>query len=393
MRAVLFKIGLVVGVALAEAPFAERAAALASPPCQSEWRAYQSGIQDAATRCDFARAETIARKALARCSTSLGNRHPDTMHVAAAAKEYRLLRDSADKTKLQYATSMASRVRLWQEVEKRTGDSLPSSHSLTDLMKSFRDCSHRISPTMPSASLADGDSIAGIARICALARVFEGARPLAISAHHTLLSAPGVDIQTKSVELMTAEILRELDSEPHTRVKLLNGVIEFTEQFEITDRMLWWRERATTLSAEHYCVQGNRQEADRLYAEVRSRLPEDSDHDLVGWCKSWCDRHEARQLMEKGDWDAAYEKIFQARVGTIDYGHRNLSKGLTMERILRMSAEIQRKRGNDKEADEDQEYADLIARHAAKLRTAVEAELKKLREPEANTAPQPLPAP
>ena len=139
---------------------------------------------------------------------------------------------------------------------------------------------------------------------------------------------------------MTVEILRELDSEPQTRVKLLNGVIEFTERHEITDRMLWWRERATTLLAEHYCVQGNRQEADCLYAEVRSLLPEDSDHDLVGWCKSWCDRHEARQLMEKGDWDAAYEKILQARVGTIDYGHRNLSKGLTMERILRMSAEI-----------------------------------------------------
>ena len=143
-----------------------------------------------------------------------------------------------------------------------------------------------------------------------------------------------------------------------------------------------------TLLAENYYQLGNRAEADRLYAEVRSSLPKVPTHDLVGWCKSWCDRHEARQLMEKGDWDGAFSKILLARVGTIDYGHRNLSKGLTMERILRMSAEIQRNRGNHKEADEDLEYADLIARHAEKLRTALEAELKNFREPAPDPTPQ-----
>lgn len=110
-------------------------------------------------------------------------------------------------------------------------------------------------------------------------------------------------------------------------------------------------------------------------------LPDKIDNSIPGRCKSWCDRHEACQLVEKGDWDGAYEKILQARVGTIEYGHRDLNKGLTMERILRMSAEIQTKRGNDREAKEDLQYAQSIADHAARLRVALEAQLKTLDDP------------
>ena len=133
-----------------------------------------------------------------------------------------------------------------------------------------------------------------------------------------------------------------------------------------------------TLLAETYYYSGDRDEADRLYAEVRSRLPEKIDHDLAGWCKSWCDRHEARQLMEKGDWEGAYSKSLQARLATTKYGRFNLSKGLTMERIVRMSAEIQGKRGNETEAKEDLEYAQTIADHTARLRVALEAQLKTM---------------
>ena len=56
-------------------------------------------------------------------------------------------------------------------------------------------------------------------------------------------------------------------------------------------------------------------------------------------------------------------------------GRFNLSK---MERIVRMSAEIQGKRSNETEAKEDVEYARLIADHAAKLRGALEAQLKAM---------------
>ncbi len=175
---------------------------------------------------------------------------------------------------------------------------------------------------------------------------------------------------------MLASILIELGKEPAKQIALLEDNIEFADRYETTARLEFWKERAMTLLGEAHYRLGNQREANQLYAEVRSRLPEESNNSLAGWCRSWCDRHEARQLMAAGDWDGAYDKILQARVGTIKCGHRNLSKGLTMERILRMSAEIQRKRGNDKEAADDLQYAQSIANHAAKLRDALSAELK-----------------
>lgn len=235
----------------------------------------------------------------------------------------------------------------------------------------------------------EADCDGGIARVLCFARVFGAAEPFWAKAHRRVVSIEGLEIHTKFAELGLSEVLRELDKESEHRLILLKESIEFAEQHQTTARLEWWKERAMTLLAEDYYQLGNRAEADRLFAEVRGRLPEKTKHDIAGWCKSWCDRHEARQLMEKGDWDGAYSKIVQARVGTIDYGHRNLSKGLTMERILRMSAEIQQKRGELDEAREDLEYAQLIADHAAKLRIAVEAEMEKFRESEKNGAVAP----
>ncbi len=199
-----------------------------------------------------------------------------------------------------------------------------------------------------------------------------------VGAYERYRSVEGFEIHAKNFELGLATLFCELEKEPAKQIAFLEGNIDFADQHRTTVRIQWWKERAMTLLAETYYYSGDRDEADRLYAEVRSRLPEKIDHDLAGWCKSWCDRHEARQLMEKGDWEGAYSKILQARLATTKYGRFNLSKGLTMERIVRMSAEIQRHRGNDKEAEEDLEYAQTIAEHTARLRVALEAQLKTM---------------
>ena len=177
------------------------------------------------------------------------------------------------------------------------------------------------------------------------------------------------------MKLLVASVLMEAEQEPKKQIKFAEAFLEFANRYATKERLAFWPERGLTLLAEIHYRNGNHAEADRLYAQVRTRLPDKTDDTIAGWCKSWCDRHEARQLMEKGDWEGAYDKILLARTGTIDYGHRNLSKGLTMERILRMSAEIQAKRGKHEEAQEDLEYARLIADNAARLRAALEADL------------------
>ena len=56
-----------------------------------------------------------------------------------------------------------------------------------------------------------------------------------------------------------------------------------------------------------------------------------------------------------------------------------------MERILRMSAEIRRKLGRDKEADEDLAYAQRIVDNVAKLKAALQADLEKPGRPTEST--------
>jgi hypothetical protein len=187
------------------------------------------------------------------------------------------------------------------------------------------------------------------------------------------------------MRLFESMVLMELSEDAPRQVRLAESFISFVDRYRLEGLYVFWRERGMTVLAEIQFRAGNRREADRVYAEVRSRLPENSDHWLAGWCRSWCDRHEARRLMEKGDYEGAEEKISSARLGTIKYGHRNLNKGLTMERILRMSAEIRRKLGRDKEADEDLAYAQRIVDNVAKLKAALQADLEKPGRPTEST--------
>lgn len=364
-----------------------------APPSDAEWRRSNSSVRAALEDGNLEEATKAATALHTRCQVSLGEGHPETREVAAHVRLYQHLGGFDHQTKDAFLKAITQQNRAWGRIPDFVGDVLPDSDSLRQLLRALRTSRKGISSPFPLIRAYRANCDFGTARAITCTRDFECSRRLLELALEGYRTEDGFGPHAKLVELALAEILRELQLEPTRQLTLLKGNIAFAEENQVTGRLLWRGERTMTLLAEAYYRHGNQQEANRLYAEVRSLLPEETKHELVGWCKSWCDRHEARQLMEKGDWDGAYEKILQARVGTIDYGHRNLSKGLTMERILRMSAQIQRKRGNNKEADEDQEYADRIARHAAKLRVAVEAELKKLRESEANTTPQPLPAP
>jgi hypothetical protein len=365
----------------------------AEPPTNQEWGGFQNAILAASDRGDFLAAQRLTTQLHSRCLVALGKEHPDTLSSAFHIHLYSRLNAAGETTRRQFLEMAPPLHKAWRGIRTLASDALPSPDVVCQMLATFHGCCDGISPDIPSECVFEAECRFGIARVIALSRLFDEAERLLACSRQGYLSDAGLAVNAKATELALAVVLRELHKEPEKQVMLLQGYKDFAERHETTPRIAWWKERAMTQLAETHFRLGNREEADRLYAEVRNRLPGKIDHSIAGWCKSWCDRHEARQLMEKGDWDAAYEKILQARVGTIDYGHRNLSKGLTMERILRMSAEIQRKRGNNKEADEDQEYADRIARHAAKLRVAVEAELKKLRESEANATPQPLPAP
>lgn len=189
---------------------------------------------------------------------------------------------------------------------------------------------------------------------------------------------PDGDLVVAAVSLMDAQFLMELSSDFPKQVDLLRSFIAFADRFAYGGRLPYFRERGLAALAEVHYRNGNHAEADRLFGEVCSRVPDPIDNMYIGWCKSCCDRHEARELMDQGDWDGAFHKIVQAQTGAIDYGNKCFDKGIVMERMFRMSAEIQRKRGNDKEAEADLRFAERIAENAARLREALEPELRLL---------------
>ena len=350
----------------------------ASPPSDAEYRLVSSEVRLALEGGSLSEGERAASSFYSRCLDTLGKGHPETREIAAWMRLFRQLRALDQRSRDAFLGVIQPIERAWAGIDACTDESLPGSESTVVLFRDFLAAKANISSSMPSARINAAHCEAGAACVLGCAREFESARPFLESALSGYRSDDGFEAHEKSVEVFLAAVLREIRAQPDKQVILLEDAISFAARYQMTGRQLWQQERAMTFLAESYYCQGNRSEADRLYAEISSRLPEKIDHETAGWCKSWCDRHEARQLMEKGDWDGAYDKILQARVGTIKYGNRNLSKGLTMERILRMSAEIQRKRGNNKEADDDLQYAQSIADHAARLRDALSAELRSL---------------
>ncbi len=382
-----FRIRLTAGILAASLTFSYASTSLgARPVSSSEWQVHESRIRAAEIRGDFVAAERASLNLLVHCRNALTEAHPDVAMAAAAVRQYHTLQTIDEEARQQYVMVAESRFRTWQGIRTLATQVLPNAGSALEILASFHAASNAIPESMPPEASLCADCDFGIVRVLGFVHAVSTAEPFADRAHDHCLSVAGLDTPAKRIEFALAEILREREASPTTQFALLRSILDFAERHQTTDRLIWWKERSTTLLAEAHYRQNNHAEADRLYAEVRNRLPDKIDHELAGWCKSWCDRHEARQLMEKGDWEDAYAKIVQARVGTIEYGHYNLNKGLTMERIVRMSAEIQRHRGNDKEADEDLEYAQMIADHAARLRTVLEAETKTWSEDEEKAA-------
>ena len=364
------------------------------PPEEWEWRDYGIKTRAAVARGDFRLAETITNDLLTRCRASVGNLHPDATTVEVDLQGYRQLQGLDEDERKKFA-AVITRLNIgWQTIQEPASQTLPSQEQLCSLLRTFRPGLNGQLERLSYGEVVDAARSFGIASVLCFAQMPDTAKPFAVSAHERLTHVPNFLYVKGLAELQLAMILSELGKEPEKQIDLLTSNVEFPDRYERTARLEFWKERSMTLLAETYYRQGNRHEADRLFAEVRSKLPAENNNNLPGWCRSWCDRHEARQLMEKGDWDEAYDKIFQARVGTINYGsHNPISKGLTMERILRMSAEIQRKRGNDKEAEDDLEYAQSIANHAARLREALTAELKSLELNEDSDSRKPAAAP
>lgn len=354
------------------------------PLNNAEWTAFRAEILIATGRGDFRTASQAAEALHAKCAF-LGSKHPDAMAARATLVMSRALKKANAHTQDRFLSADACISRGWKIVEGQFEQSLPDVEALRECITRFCSDASAIPPHLPLASAMNADRTFGIACCLALARMMPEAEKYADLAKKQYTADEGAEMVGLYAQLLLADLLREQRKEPGRQVALLQGIITFVERYQTTDRLRWWKMRATAELAEVHFWLGNREEADRLYARVRQELPDKIDHSVPGWCKSWCDRHEARRLMEKGDWEGAYQKILQARVGTIDYGHRNLSKGLTMERILRMSAEIQRERGNAKEADKDLEYAEMIADHAGELRVALESELDALENSKKDT--------
>ncbi len=306
-----------------------------------------------------------------------GDNHPDTKFFRHNLMEVRVIAAMPDEQRRLFGATTQRLNRATEELNTNSSSVFPNVSRVIESLSEVRE-TREIFAKM-GASGDRGVIVADffLLQVDTMGRRWRSASQNAGQFLKTW--APSKDryeLECLFAQLMRANVLMELGEETGWQIQNVKSYGISFEPYASDNRFRFGKERALTLLAEIYFRNNNRDEADRLYAQVCGLLPDKPNDILAGWCKSWCDRHEARQLMEKGDWDGAYNKILLARAGTIDYGHRNLNKGLTMERILRLSAEIQRKRGHDKEAKEDLEYADLIANRAARLREALEEEMK-----------------
>ena len=322
---------------------------------------------------------------------TLGENHPDSVFSSATREDNEALPRLSNSQRQQFVSAYRERRLAFAEISKMMNQPMPDDEQLVSSYRDVLSASHEMQELLAADSsyLSECENMLG--SVCLISRDFDGATAFYRLESPFLNQFPH-DVPLHFIYRVTlASLLMELSRDEDRQKAELQAAIEFSKKWQTEGQFRFWEERSMTVLAEAHYRAGSHEEADRLYAEVSSRLPEKVTHRVAGWCQSWCDRHDARRLMEKGEWDAAYNKVVLARAGTIDFGVYNLNKGLTMERILRMSAEIQRKRGNHEEAQADQEYADRIAAHAVKLRAALEAERKKLDTEQAADAPAPLP--
>lgn len=354
-----------------------RAADTSARLTNAECAVYSEAYKNARDRGDFATAEKEATTLYRRCLDTFGPQHPDTKSAASIVAWSREIQLKGIEVQDRYQKTCTTVMLGMRELKPQHDEIFLEAEGLRRCLDRF-ERGVNDATDIPSASLIRAGCLHVIANVARLSRAMEAAERFASQADALYASDDGGYLEKIYLQVTLARLLRELHKDPERQISLLENIIAFRDRYPRTERLMWQRERALTELAETHFWLGNRAEADRLYALVRKDLPGDSVYTLVGLCKSRCDWHEARQLMEQGDYERAYEKILSARLGTIKYGRQNLNKGLTMERILRLSAENRRKLGRDKEADEDLAYAQRIADHAARLKAAMEPEFERL---------------
>lgn len=135
----------------------------------------------------------------------------------------------------------------------------------------------------------------------------------------------------------------------------------------------WQPAAMLTVLAEYQHRIGNEDEADRLFNEVQRIVTEHPEvfeemPPFKTFCRSWIARHEARKLMAEQRWEEAHQKMEEAIQGAFVAGHCYVSKGLVVERMLRLEAEILDQLRRHDQARGNREHAAEIAAHAAMLK-------------------------
>ena len=177
----------------------------------------------------------------------------------------------------------------------------------------------------------------------------------------------------------------------------LEAVIAYAEADQDNEESRYWPLRATTLLAEAHYRHGDREEADRLFDEVRRGLPKDPEPCTPGnctgtcylsWCQAWCDRHDARRLIDEGRYEEAIAAIERARELLELGAQRELSAGVTYEELRCLTAKAMCGLGRPEEVAEEMAMANAIAEHAARLRGETHVPLESPLQEDAATKPK-----
>ncbi len=167
------------------------------------------------------------------------------------------------------------------------------------------------------------------------------------------------------------------------QTEYLESAITYAES-RTDEEARYWPLRTKILLAEVTYRSGAREEADRMFAELRRQLPEDGGEggkdSYVLWCQAWCDRHEARRLMAAKEHEEALAAVYAARKALADNGNKaELTAGLTIQELCCLAAEAvnglgqnmpRRQYTGEYHPQAELPIANAIAEHAARLRGA-----------------------
>ena len=179
-----------------------------------------------------------------------------------------------------------------------------------------------------------------------------------------------------------AWILMEQGKDFPRQKEYLEAALEYAESAQ-DEEARYWPPRLKTLLAEASYRSGESAEANLLFAKLRLQLPR--EHEEGGknlhmlWCRAWCERHEARMLIDEKRYGEALGAVFAARKALSDGGKKaELSAGLTHQELCCLAAKVADELGVKDVAQMKSQHANppqaeiaianAIAKHAARLR-------------------------